>query len=122
MYNHIKADELITYGDSNLMGGGYTASTILNTSLNLPNQTGGTNASLFDHLAVPAGLLLTQSGGKSPYFQKENMELMSDTLYERLIHNLSQKPNITGGKRKTKKNKKHSNKQTKKQTKKQEKN
>ena len=91
--------DLIFYKkDGQIMSGGYSIDSILlkegispMTTLNTKTQEGGSNvSSLFENLAVPAGLFFTNQQGsyKKPDFDPENIEehtALSEDIHDKLF-------------------------------------
>tara|TARA_B100000674_G_C37846336_1_gene917798 strand:+ start:26 stop:436 length:411 start_codon:yes stop_codon:yes gene_type:complete len=130
--NEITADDLvITKEGKNVMSGGYKIDNLfLQNNIspfktdNSNNQEGGNVSSIFNNLAVPAGLLLLQQKTNkttfSNMYNKENNGVIDSSLYDKLLNIASGKKekkdkNIKPKrKKKTRTNKSSSNRKTKK--------
>ena len=96
MSQEITANDLVMYGgNKDLMAGGYKVDSILyggkpfNQSYDKPKQTGGAALTLFNDLAVPAGLLLTQQYAKKRYYEKNDSGFLSENMHDRLLDLMS---------------------------------
>ena len=127
--NEITADDLvITKEGNNVMSGGYKIDNLfLQNNIspfktdNSNNQEGGNVSSIFNNLAVPAGLLLLQQKTNkttfSNMYNKENSGVIDSSLYDKLLNIASgkkEKKTKPERKRKTRTKKSSSNKKTKK--------
>ena len=96
MSQEITANDLVMYGgNKDLMAGGYKVDSILyggkpfNQSYDKHKQTGGAALTLFNDLAVPAGLLLTQQYAKKRYYEKNDSGFLSENMHDRLLDLMS---------------------------------
>ena len=139
--SRISADDLTFYKeDGKIMSGGFNVSSILMKNGFIPSnsnhQKGGSGtiiSSLFDNLAVPAGLLYQEQkqrggdGDKEPIYYDEILEngekkegVLDEDIYEQLLKmiEVNENPPLKKVERNTRKmrkdNKKVSNKKTKK--------
>jgi hypothetical protein len=100
----LTSSDLVLYkdGGGNYTAGGYNLSSINNTT----NQVQHGGSSKLNDLAVPAGLLFLQQNTHTHYQVIDNDDVVSDSLYDKLVSLASAdgKANISKAiKRKTKK-------------------
>ena len=117
MTSELRPDELLFYKkDDNIMSGGYSINSIflndgispMKTLNSLENdQTGGKKvSSIFDNLAVPAGLFLINQKsftGISNLTTNKNSEMLPDNIFDEFMKMIEVDKKNKKGKRKTKK-------------------
>ena len=113
MSYELNAEDLILYGGDQPMATGFKVNSILYGGNNFTNvydknQSGGAASTLFENLAVPAGLFLTQNYAKKKYYKKNDKGYISDNFHNRLLglvsptNNAKTRKKRGGGNNKTK--------------------
>jgi len=117
-YIHIalKSDDLVfnTDKNGNITAGGFSVDSCLLksgvspiTTINNSSQKGGSVSEIFKNLAVPAGLLYMQQSLATSYSSGNDDEIISDTLYDKLLNLATDKPKVQK-KKKSRRNRKKS--------------
>jgi hypothetical protein len=110
----LKSDDLVFNTDKNgdITAGGFSVNSCLLksgvspiTTINNGSQKGGSVSTIFNNLAVPAGLLYMQQSLATAYSPENGDETISDTLYDKLLNLASDKPEIKK-KKKSRRNRK----------------
>ena len=99
----LKSDDLVFNTDKNgdITAGGFSVNSCLLksgvspiTTINNGSQKGGSVSAIFNNLAVPAGLLYMQQSLATSYTPENGDEMISDTLYDKLLNLATDKPNV----------------------------
>lgn len=113
MSYQLNAEDLVLYGGDQPTAAGFKINSILFGGNSFNNNydkplSGGAATTLFENLAVPAGLFLTQNYAKNKYYKKNNSGYIADNLHNRLLqlvslnNNKKTKKKYKGGNNKTK--------------------
>jgi len=112
----LKSDDLVfnTDKNGNITAGGFSVDSCLLksgvspiTTINNGSQKGGSVSEIFKNLAVPAGLLYMQQSLATSYSSGDGDEIISDTLYDKLLNLATDKPKVQK-KKKSRRNRKKS--------------
>jgi hypothetical protein len=112
----LKSDDLVFNTDKNgdITAGGFSVDSCLLksgvspiTTINNGSQKGGSVSEIFKDLAVPAGLLYMQQSLATAYSSGNGDEIISDSLYDKLLNLATDKPKVQK-KKKSRKNRKKS--------------
>jgi len=112
----LKSDDLVfnTDKNGNITAGGFSVDSCLLksgvspiTTINNSSQKGGSVSEIFKNLAVPAGLLYMQQSLATSYSSGNDDEIISDTLYDKLLNLATDKPKVQK-KKKSRRNRKKS--------------
>ena len=110
-----KSDDLVfnTDKNGNITAGGFSIDSCLLksgvspiTTINNGPKKGGSVSSIFNNLAVPAGLLYMQQSLATSYTSNNGNETISDTLYDKLLNLATDKPEVQKKKKSRRKRKK----------------
>jgi hypothetical protein len=110
-----KSDDLVfnTDKNGNITAGGFSVDSCLLksgvspiTTINNGSQKGGSVSEIFKNLAVPAGLLYMQQSLATSYSTGNGDEIISDTLYDKLLNLATDKPKDQKKKKSRRKRKK----------------
>jgi hypothetical protein len=110
-----KSDDLVfnTDKNGNITAGGFSVDSCLLksgvspiTTINNGSQKGGSVSEIFKNLAVPAGLLYMQQSLATSYSSGNGDEIISDTLYDKLLNLATDKPKDQKKKKSRRKRKK----------------
>ena len=111
----LKSDDLVfnTDKNGNITAGGFSVDSCLLksgvspiTTINSGSKKGGSVSSIFNNLAVPAGLLYMQQSLATSYSSGNGDEIISDTLYDKLLNLATDKPEVQKKKKSRSKRKK----------------
>jgi len=111
----LKYDDLVfnTDKNGNITAGGFSVDSCLLksgvspiTTINNGTKKGGSVSSIFNNLAVPAGLLYMQQSLATSYTSNNGNETISDTLYDKLLNLATDKPEVQKKKKSRRKRKK----------------
>jgi hypothetical protein len=110
----LKSDDLVFNTDKNgdITAGGFSVDSCLLksgvspiTTINNGSQKGGSVSEIFKDLAVPAGLLYMQQSLATAYSSGNGDEIISDSLYDKLLNLATDKPKVQK-KKKSRRNRK----------------